>query len=412
VSQVQTVKASPVFNGAGTASTSAAWTTANITGGNTIYVYVGLYQGISTDTLGTISVTDSAGNIYTQRFLGKGAGSNTSAFAVYTAPITAGGGTKPTITVSQTLVASSNGSGVSFSAEERTDGFSSIDVSHTGTYASGATSFATGATAAAAASNEYLVSGVVDEGDNSGTFSVSASSPTITKQAALTQDGSGTFSFAVGTGLTSSGSACSATWSCSASDAGLAVILAIVFAGAGAALPPLALVTARPARLRRPPAPRRYDPPWVTSAGPTLAPSPFLLRGRKALPVPRKRALRFDYLAPTGAWVPPELIVAHRRPPTPRRALRFEAPIVTPVVVLWVPPAVTGARQKPRPPRRALRFDPPTITPPGAALWLPVLVVRRPPRPPRPRTGRTFTIVIVPAAPPPASGLSQELRLA
>lgn len=74
-------------------TTPATFTTANITAGNTIFVSIACGNN-NTPT----SITDSAGNTYTQA-VWDGDATNGWACGVYYAPITVGGGTKPTVTV-------------------------------------------------------------------------------------------------------------------------------------------------------------------------------------------------------------------------------------------------------------------------------------------------------------------------
>ena len=97
------------------------------------------------------SVTDSAGNTYTEVQHFKA--SDNTELSVWTAPITAGGGTKPTITVTPTAKADVGVAAVEYSGLSTAAGTAAIDQSaqNTGTTAGPATvsSGATPATTAA-----------------------------------------------------------------------------------------------------------------------------------------------------------------------------------------------------------------------------------------------------------------------
>jgi hypothetical protein len=78
--------------------TSVALTPASaITAGNRIVVVVGIWNSSAATAK---SVTDSAGNAYTEILHFKG--TDNTEQSVWTAPVTAGGGTKPVITVTPT----------------------------------------------------------------------------------------------------------------------------------------------------------------------------------------------------------------------------------------------------------------------------------------------------------------------
>src|SRR6267142_6537820 len=81
----------------GSATVSCQFTTANITAGNLIAVYVNWASATTTP----VSLIDSAGNLYQ---LGKLQQGNTLSCAWYFAPITAGGGTQPTVTLTLSAV--------------------------------------------------------------------------------------------------------------------------------------------------------------------------------------------------------------------------------------------------------------------------------------------------------------------
>ena len=78
----------------GVATSVALQPTANVTTGNRLIVEVGVW---SSNNASASAVTDSAGNTYTELTHFK-ASENTE-LSVWSAPITSGGGTRPTITV-------------------------------------------------------------------------------------------------------------------------------------------------------------------------------------------------------------------------------------------------------------------------------------------------------------------------
>ena len=133
---------------------------ANVTSGNRLVVLVGVWN---TGDPTAASVTDSAGNHYVEllHFLA----SDGTEMSVWTAPITAGGGARPTITVTPTAkadmgVAVSEYSGLSTVADA-----SVVDQSsHASGTTSGAGSVASGSTAATSAGNELAIGMYVDSG--------------------------------------------------------------------------------------------------------------------------------------------------------------------------------------------------------------------------------------------------------
>ena len=82
----------------------------NVTGGNRLVVEVGLWK---TGGRTVSSVTDSAGNTYTKLTSFKA--SDNTEMSIWTAPVTAGGGTAPTITVTATGSADIGASAVEYS---------------------------------------------------------------------------------------------------------------------------------------------------------------------------------------------------------------------------------------------------------------------------------------------------------
>jgi hypothetical protein len=133
---------------------------AAITAGNRIVVVVGIWSSGSATAK---SVTDAAGNAYTEvlHFIG----SESTEESVWTAPITAGGGTKPVITVTPSAKADVGTIASEYSGLSTAPGTAAVDVSShaTGTTTT-ARSVASGATAATSGSNELAVGMYVDSG--------------------------------------------------------------------------------------------------------------------------------------------------------------------------------------------------------------------------------------------------------
>ncbi len=134
--------------------------TSAITAGNRIVVMVGIWNASSATAK---SVTDSAGNAYTEVLHFK-ASDNTEQ-SVWTAPITAGGGTKPTITVTPTSKADVGAVASEYSGLSTAAGTAAIDqiASKAGTTSAAAT-VSSGATAATSGSNELAIGMYVDSG--------------------------------------------------------------------------------------------------------------------------------------------------------------------------------------------------------------------------------------------------------
>ena len=134
--------------------------TSAVTAGNRIVVVVGVW---SSGAATAKSVTDAAGNTYTEVLHFK-ASDNTEQ-SVWTAPITAGGGTKPAITVTSSAKADVGAIASEYSGLSTAAGTAAVDqtVSKSGTTSSAAT-VASGATAATAGSNELAIGSYVDSG--------------------------------------------------------------------------------------------------------------------------------------------------------------------------------------------------------------------------------------------------------
>jgi hypothetical protein len=109
------------------------------------------------------SVTDSAGNTYTE--LTHFVASDGTELSVWTAPITAGGGTKPTITAKAASVADIGVAAVEYAGLSTAAGAAALDVqAHaTGSTAAAAT-VSSGATPAATGGNELAVGFYADSG--------------------------------------------------------------------------------------------------------------------------------------------------------------------------------------------------------------------------------------------------------
>jgi hypothetical protein len=131
-----------------------------INAGNRIVVVVGIWNSSAATAK---SVTDSAGNTYTEVLHFK-ASENTEQ-SVWTAPITAGGQTKPVITITPTSRADVGAIASEYSGLSTAAGTAAVDqiASKSGTTSSAAT-VASGATAATSGSNELAIGMYVDSG--------------------------------------------------------------------------------------------------------------------------------------------------------------------------------------------------------------------------------------------------------
>ena len=116
-----------------------------ISTGDRIIVQVGVWSASSATTS---KVVDSAGNIYTEVL--HFTASDKTEESIWTAPIAAGGGTKPTITVTTTRTADIGIGALEYSGLSATSGAGAIDVSKTAAGTAGsATTVFSGATPAA-----------------------------------------------------------------------------------------------------------------------------------------------------------------------------------------------------------------------------------------------------------------------
>jgi hypothetical protein len=131
-----------------------------VTTGDRLVVEVGIWNS-SGATAST--VTDSAGNTYTELTHFK-APDNTE-MSVWTAPITAGGGTKPAITVKPTSTADIGVAAVEYSGLSTAGGSSVVDVqSHAAGITTAAATVSSGATSATTGSNELVLGFYADSG--------------------------------------------------------------------------------------------------------------------------------------------------------------------------------------------------------------------------------------------------------
>jgi hypothetical protein len=147
-------------NHSGAASTITTTPTANITAGDRLVVLVGVWANGSPTAS---KVTDSAGNTYTevQHFQA----SDKTELSVWTAPITAGGGTKPVITATPSAKADLGLAVLEYSGLSPVAGAGTVDklAQKSGTTTSAAT-VTSGATAAAATNNELALGFYLDSG--------------------------------------------------------------------------------------------------------------------------------------------------------------------------------------------------------------------------------------------------------
>jgi hypothetical protein len=134
--------------------------TSNISAGNRLVVLVGVWSSAGATTK---SVTDSAGNTYTEVLHFQA--SEQTELSVWTAPISAGGGTKPKITATPTAKADVGIAALEYSGLSTASGTGAVDQTSqkTGT-TSGAATVSSGATAATSAGSELALGFYVDSG--------------------------------------------------------------------------------------------------------------------------------------------------------------------------------------------------------------------------------------------------------
>jgi hypothetical protein len=131
-----------------------------VTAGDRMLVEVGVWNS-SGATAG--SVTDSAGNTYTE--LARFQASDRTELSVWSTPVTAGGGTRPTITVTATSTADIAVAALEYSGLSAAGGTSVLDVSATKSgMTSSAATVSSGVTPAATGSNELAIGFYADSG--------------------------------------------------------------------------------------------------------------------------------------------------------------------------------------------------------------------------------------------------------
>ena len=131
-----------------------------VTVGDRLIVQVGVWSSANATTS---AVTDSAGNTYTE--LVAFTASDHTQMSVWSAPVTAGGGTKPTVTVTASGSADIGASVVEYSGLSTASGTGAVDQSKTATgNTGGAATVGSGATAATTAGPELAVGFYADSG--------------------------------------------------------------------------------------------------------------------------------------------------------------------------------------------------------------------------------------------------------
>jgi hypothetical protein len=134
--------------------------TASTTLGNRLIVLVGVWSGAGATAA---SVTDSAANKYVELLHFKA--SDGTEMSVWTAPITAGGGTRPTVTVKPSSTADVGAAVSEYSGLSTVADATVVDqMAHASGTTAGAATVASGATPATTAGNELAVGFYVDSG--------------------------------------------------------------------------------------------------------------------------------------------------------------------------------------------------------------------------------------------------------
>jgi hypothetical protein len=147
-------------NGRATATTVALTPAASISAGNRLVVLVGIWSSANATAK---SITDAAGNTYTEVLHFKA--SDQTEMSVWTAPITAGAGTKPKITVTGTAKADIGATALEYSGLSTAAGAAVVDqtAQKSGT-STGAATVNSGATLATTAAGELGIGFYVDSG--------------------------------------------------------------------------------------------------------------------------------------------------------------------------------------------------------------------------------------------------------
>jgi N,N-dimethylformamidase beta subunit-like, C-terminal/Domain of unknown function (DUF4082)/Concanavalin A-like lectin/glucanases superfamily/Fibronectin type III domain/Viral BACON domain/Bacterial Ig domain len=162
-----TPSASPQFvqrvsGRSGTGTTLQLTPASAITSGNRLIVMAGVWSAGNATISG---VTDAAGNTYTK--VTSIAAADDTELSVWSAPITAGGGTRPAITITATGSADIGGAALEYSGLSSASGAAAVDASKAATGTSSGTGFVTsGPTAALAGDNGLAMGFYVDSGFN------------------------------------------------------------------------------------------------------------------------------------------------------------------------------------------------------------------------------------------------------
>jgi Galactose oxidase-like, Early set domain/Fibronectin type III domain/Glyoxal oxidase N-terminus len=144
----------------GSVSSLALTPGSNITAGNRLVVEVGVWNDPSATAA---RVSDSAGNIYTEVL--HFTASDHTEMSVWTAPVTAGGGTRPTVTVTPSAKADVGAVLSEYSGLSTAAGASAVDVSaHASGTTGGAATVASGSTPGTSAAGELAVGMYADSG--------------------------------------------------------------------------------------------------------------------------------------------------------------------------------------------------------------------------------------------------------
>jgi Domain of unknown function (DUF1929)/Fibronectin type III domain len=141
-------------------SSLAVTPSSNVTAGNRLVVEVGVWSNASTTAS---TVTDSAGNSYVELLHFKA--SDDTEMSIWTAPVTAGGGTRPAITVKPSGKADVGAVALEYADVSTVSGTGVLDrsSSNTGTTGSAAT-VSSGATQPTTAANELAIGFYLDSG--------------------------------------------------------------------------------------------------------------------------------------------------------------------------------------------------------------------------------------------------------
>jgi hypothetical protein len=144
----------------GGATAMSVTPTASVTTGNRLVVEVGVWNGAHATTS---SVTDSAGDPFTE--LLHFTASDSTEMSVWSAPITSGGGTRPTITARPTSAADVGIAAVEYSGLSTVADATVVDQSALASGTTGsATTVSSGATAATTGNNELAIGFYADSG--------------------------------------------------------------------------------------------------------------------------------------------------------------------------------------------------------------------------------------------------------